>query len=375
MKTKKVSFFVIDYSQGGGVERVTSDLMQLFIDNNIPVYQLLSLHQSNAEPLVKFPDNVEIKVLNPKKKSEMEQYFIQHFTENPTDILIFQGDNVTISKTILNATEKCGVRAIPQYHGSPYAYLCKFPDALKSNWDKRFWASVVYPFKKMSLKNYLKKVKEPFVCVSEGVKEELKDIFKNETFTQNIISIRNPTRIQFLEGEKQNIISFVSRLERKHKNAFLIVKAWNIIHKQNSNWTLNIYGTGILEQKMKAFCQENDIQNIQFKGFTKDIAKELSISSISVSTSDCEGLPMSIAEALACKNAVAITDSRGGISDMVIHNETGLVSERNNADTLAKNIQILIDNKELRDRLANNGQQKIKEILGNNILEKWKGIL
>lgn len=372
----KISFFVIDYSHGGGVERVTSDLIDIFLGENIFVKDLVSLYQSNEKPYIQYNENINIIVLNPRKKHEFVDYFYNYFKTEKLDFFIFQGDNMTISLAILEAAEKAGVKAIPQYHGSPYAYFKKYSDAEKANTAKIIFSKINSPFKKRKLKKVIQKSVNGFVCVSEGSANELKNIFKNESITKNINVIRNPLHLKETGfKEKEKVISFVSRLESKHKNAFLMVKAWNLIHKKYPDWTLEIFGEGILKQKMMNFCEEHSIKNIDFKGFSQNINKELAKTSISVSTSNTEGFSMAIAEAILNKNAVAITDSDGGIHDMVKHEISGLISPKNDEKSLAKNILIFIENENLRLKYADFAQKNLQKIAGENIVEKWKKIL
>lgn len=373
-----ISFFVIDYSCGGGVERVTADLSDIFLKNGINVSHLVSLFQSNDIPAIKYPEKLTIEVLSPTSKKEYQKVFENFFQKNRPDFFIFQGDNMTITKAILQAAHSFQIKAIPQYHGSAYAYLKKYSDAQNHNFFKKLFATIVFPFKKQKLKNVIELATSGFVCVSEGAANELKHIFNHsKSITERIKVIRNPIFIneQIQSEEKQKKISFVSRLEIAHKNAFLIVKIWKHIHSQFPDWTLEIFGEGRLKSKMQTYCEENNIQNIRFMGFTNNIYSHLASSSIAVSTSNCEGFSMAIAEAMANKNAIVITDSDGGISDMIIHEETGLIAPKNNDKILAKNIALLIEKSTIRTQLADNAYKHIISLKNQNIFEQWIDLL
>ena len=375
LENKRISFFVIDYSQGGGVERVTSDLIDIFKNNGLQVIDLVSLYQVNKTPLVNFNETLNFLVFNPISKKDIESHFLEYFHKNKPDFFIFQGDNMTISLAILSAAKKAKVIAIPQYHGSVFAYLKKYPDALNSNFEKIIFSKLQYPFKKKKLKNFIKSCENGLLCVSENSAKELKSLF-DEHITNKIESIRNPVFFHEITNVvKENTVSFVSRLERKHKNAFLIVKTWELLHRSFHDWTLKIYGEGSLRPKMENFIKEKQIKNVEFMGFSKDMNQEFAKSSITVSTSDCEGYPMVVAEAIASKNAIATTRSDGGIWDMIIENKTGLVSDRNRADLLANNIAKLIQNNTLRNQLINNSYEHLTGIVNDDVFIKWKKFL
>ena len=126
---------------------------------------------------------------------------------------------------------------------------------------------------------------------------------------------------------------------------------------------------------MENFIKEKQIKNVEFMGFSKDMNQGFAKSSITVSTSDCEGYSMVVAEAIASKNAIATTRSDGGIWDMIIENKTGLVSDRNRADLLANNIAKLIQNNTLRNQLINNSYEHLTGIVNDDVFIKWKKFL
>ncbi len=73
-----------------------------------------------------------------------------------------------------------------------------------------------------------------------------------------------------------------------------------------------------------------------------------------------EGLGFSSAEAMACKKPV-IASNTGGIPDIVIHNETGLLVEPGNVVELKEAIEKILSSKKLRDRLIENGYRHVKK--------------
>ena len=134
-------------------------------------------------------------------------------------------------------------------------------------------------------------------------------------------------------------------------------------------------GVSIRTLQMIDFCKGNNIKNIEFCGFTKNLNLELAKSQISISTSNCEGFSMAIAEAIAQKNAVAITRSDGGITDMVKDQKTGLISPKNDSQALADNIALLIDNEDYREELSRNAMEHLNKIISQNTLKLWESLI
>lgn len=83
-------------------------------------------------------------------------------------------------------------------------------------------------------------------------------------------------------------------------------------------------------------------------------------SAIYVGSSRMEGWGLTVGEAMICGCAVACTDNKGYL-EMAKDGETALVSPVDNAEALAKNIIRLIEDNELRYRIAKQGNAYIKQ--------------
>ncbi len=83
-------------------------------------------------------------------------------------------------------------------------------------------------------------------------------------------------------------------------------------------------------------------------------------SSIYICPSWTEGFGLPPAEAMACGCAIAVTDS-GGVRDFADHGVTALLSPPRDPMSLAKNIIHLLEDNDLRIRLANAGHKRIQQ--------------
>ncbi|AZI19604.1 glycosyltransferase [Chryseobacterium taklimakanense] len=130
----------------------------------------------------------------------------------------------------------------------------------------------------------------------------MKFLFKNDKkIAKKIRVVRNPIILNGTDAAKEKLITLVSRLENKHKNAFLAVKAWALIAHKFPEWKLVILGDGSLRQKMENFCKEQNINNVDFPGFVSNVDEILAKSAVSLNVSNCEGFPMGVAEAIVQK--------------------------------------------------------------------------
>ncbi len=381
----KLALLVIDYSYAGGVERVTSLLAELFSSNGFPLEYIISLKSEFERPLLSYPPAVKKKILFPGNKIEdFEKELTDFLISENVRTLIFQGDNLGISFRILAAASKAGCKAVLHYHGSAYGYLRKYiyRKDIQTNWFnivKLCWDKMAFPLKKARLKKLILECKDGFVCVSDGARQEIINLYSfTKDENQKIISIHNPLtfgEIVIDYNKKENIVIYISRLERRHKNSMLVLEAWKILHLKFLNWKLQILGHGSKMEEMQQYCTDNGLQNVEFKGVVDNVETYLRKSSISILTSDCEGLGMGMMESAAFGNALVSTRSNGGITDTIVNEVSGFLVPRNDAGELANKIEYLINHPVQRKIMAEAAAKKVFTFSDNRILEQWAKIL
>ena len=95
-------------------------------------------------------------------------------------------------------------------------------------------------------------------------------------------------------------------------------------------------------------------------------------------TSETEGLGTSILDAFAAKVPVVAT-AAGGIPEMIIHKKTGMLAPIKDAENLARNVNELLANANLRAELIAGAYQHLqsfsKEQTALKTLEIYKEIL
>ncbi len=80
-----------------------------------------------------------------------------------------------------------------------------------------------------------------------------------------------------------------------------------------------------------------------------------------VHPSKSEGTPVSILEAMAMELPVVATDV-GGISELVVDGETGIIVEPMNSPSIASAIAFLLQNPAERTRMGRSGRQRVLDL-------------
>ncbi len=194
--------------------------------------------------------------------------------------------------------------------------------------------------------------------------------FDLQKFSENKLEKRNKFRNEYFLDEETVAIGIIGRLA-PIKNHFLFLKALKDL-KDNSKFRFRafIIGDGEERQRIEEYASsislsftsnpiESPKNNITFTSWIKDIDIALSGLDIIALTSLNEGTPVSLIEAQAAGKPIVSTNV-GGIHNVVIPNETALLSDLNDNVAFSKNLLDLTNNKHLREKLSEKGYEFVK---------------
>ncbi len=122
-----------------------------------------------------------------------------------------------------------------------------------------------------------------------------------------------------------------------------------------------VVGDGPERRNLEGAARSLGIENkVHFAGKLEDMAGVYASLDILVSSSLKEGLPMTILEALASGRPVVAT-AVGAVPELVQHEQTGLLTPPADAGALAGAILRLLDDCQLREKVAVQGQRLVRE--------------
>ena len=131
------------------------------------------------------------------------------------------------------------------------------------------------------------------------------------------------------------------------------VKRWDrVLHaavelkRRGLDFIIHVAGDGPMFGPLSAEALRLGVSDcVKFLGVVADIPRLLSQASFLVHTSDAEGCPNSVVEAMSCGRAVIATDA-GDVSDLIDDGVTGFVVSPADAESLADRMADLIVNRE-----------------------------
>lgn len=173
---------------------------------------------------------------------------------------------------------------------------------------------------------------------------------------------------------RKNIVTVGRLVPQKNHN--LLIQAFALIAPKYPDEKLIIYGEGPLKSELKEYASDMGIENrVVFPGLISNVNVELSKAKVFVLSSEYEGLPNALMEAMACGTAVVSTDCpSGGPKYLLKESNAGILVSCDNADEMAEAISIMMSeekNKFYRDR----AREKSIDFLPETVFDKWEKFL
>ncbi len=173
--------------------------------------------------------------------------------------------------------------------------------------------------------------------------------------------------------EKYNKIIAVGRLE-KQKNYPMLLKAFVEISKKLPNYILEIYGDGKEKKYLVNMVKKLNIEEkVIFKGYVKDPFKCIRNAKLYILTSNYEGMPNSLIEAMCNGLPCISTDcDGGGASDLINNGVNGVLIKKNDVDALIKWSIEILNNDIFRKKISKNAIELRTRLSYNQIYSEWE---
>lgn len=233
-------------------------------------------------------------------------------------------------------------------------------------------------FDKLNRYMQLRKIVYPF---AEGIvfqTQKAQSFFPNKIKDKSIV-ITNPidiNRIPFqCKKERKKRIVAAGRLELQ-KNFMLLIDAFNDFQKENEEYSLVIYGEGTLRKQLQTKIDELGLQKkIFLPGKEEKLLEIINDSAMFVLSSDYEGLPNVLIEAMCMGMPVIATDCpSGGPRELINNNINGILVPVNNKKKLVEAMIRLTDN-DLAKKMGDNAYNIRKIYEKQDVFEKWENFL
>lgn len=211
------------------------------------------------------------------------------------------------------------------------------------------------------------------ICQTETIKDWY-NVIPNGCPTQVIPNAINPNFIKpVYTGERRKVIVTAGRLN-KQKNQVLLIRAFAKVSEELVDYELEIYGTGILEASLKELASSLNLTNrVHFKGYVENVGEQIKDASLFVLSSDYEGMPNALMEAMALGLPCISTDCDGGGARFLIENgKNGLLVPKNDEEKLSNAILSLLKDKEKLEQFGTESVRIVTTLSPEHIYGMWR---
>lgn len=219
------------------------------------------------------------------------------------------------------------------------------------------------------------------ICVSQPVVESLKFAVKDhERFTVigsvtdvNKFKKQAPTGILHEEFNIPNDYKLIGNIAEftRFKDHYTWVDTVEILVKENKFKAKYILvGKGSIEDEIRHYVEEKALsEHIIFAGFRRDIPEILPEFNLFLFTSNNEPTGGVLLESYACKVPIVAADA-GGIPEVIVDGETGLLAKVGNAEDFASKVNLLINDIALQEKFTTNGYQYLLDNFTKDVIAK-----
>jgi glycosyltransferase involved in cell wall biosynthesis len=284
--------------------------------------------------------------------------------DDKIEIIINQWGHIIFDCLFLKAAmKKMPVKLISVYHNQP----C-FKDV----------SFIIDQFYAWSMK-YVYCHSEKYVLLSHRFIKPFCDyIHINDA--SKITIIPNPATI-FRNGKgvcKEKLMIYVGRIDKSQKHVERIVTLWENINSKLPDWSLRILGDGSEKKGLETYCAERNIERIYFEGIC-DPDIFYNKASVLLLTSDFEGFPLVLPEAMSYGVVPVVYRGFLALEDIIMNNQNGVIVEPDkdmgfSIDSFKINLmELVVDEQRLR-RLSKNAMEISKIFSSDNIYRKWESL-
>ncbi len=209
--------------------------------------------------------------------------------------------------------------------------------------------------------------------------QEQKDFFPKylQDKSRIILNAINPKFIgNPIPEQREKVVMHSGRIV-DFKNQCMLIRAFEEVHRKHPDYVLKIFGQNTFDgtwEQLEAQIEKNQAWDyVKLMGGSNQLEKDMINGAVAAFSSDMEGMPNAMLEAMALGLPVVATDCPPGGPRMVITpEENGLLVPVGDEKALAAAINRLIEDPEFAERLGRNAAEIGKKAGAEMIFREWE---
>lgn len=219
-----------------------------------------------------------------------------------------------------------------------------------------------------------------FALLTPGLRDEVRDMMRGNNSHTRCVYLPN-----FLEHFPENPEKYarektVLAVGRLHevKRFDLLIRLFDVAHKQFPDWKLRIVGDGDEREKLENTIRElnaQDYVNLTGRKDAAGVEEEMLRASVFAMTSRSEGFPFVLLEAQSCGLPVAAFDVRVGPGFVVQDGVNGYLAADMLYEDFCEKLASLMKDEELRRRMSRAAVEHAAEFSREKVGEVWYSLI
>lgn len=194
------------------------------------------------------------------------------------------------------------------------------------------------------------------------------------------VILKNPVHSSFFRepytGPRDKTIVAVGRID-ENKNHRMLIQAFAQIADEFPDYKLIIYGDGDKKEELQDVVKKLDLADrIVFGGRIENVADAIYKTRVFVLSSDTEGMPNTLLEAMALGLTVVSTDCPcGGPAEIIEHGKNGILVPVRDEKAMKENLQFLLNHLQEADEMGKNARITSEIYKPERVLPEWEEYL
>ena len=215
------------------------------------------------------------------------------------------------------------------------------------------------------------------VFQTEGAKSCFpKMLQRKSTVIPNPVMLKDESFFAVPENAEKSIV-FCGRFEVVQKRQDIALQAFQMIHEKHPEYVLDFYGDGPDEAAMKDYTKQLGLEDcVNFHGVSGNVLHDMARSELFMMSSDYEGIPNVLLEAMSIGLPCVSTDCSPGGARMLIRDSVdGLIVPCGDAIALADAVCKMIEDREFAIKCGREAIKVRERFSKQKILDAWEAFI
>ncbi len=323
--------------------------------------------------------------------SENISFVNEYIVRNKIDVIVNEGGNSASIYLFSHEHIYKNIKIITHLHFDVYGnirtfYKCLYLPIFNVPIKEKIinilkWIKAPYN-KYYALKNkraryrYMLENSDKVILLSEYYIKDYKNLIKKGDFSR-LVAVINPLTFNNIDNNcsnKQNEIIYIGRLDYSQKRVDRVLKVWKLLQADNNDWALTIVGDGADKERLVRLSKDLKLERVTFAGHANP-KQFYERAKILLLTSNFEGTPMVITEAMSYGVVPIVMNSFAGVNDIIKNGYNGVSTEPFDIEDMVNTIKALINTPSKLEELNINARNTILNTNNETLLKEWDKII